>query len=242
MLAGRYPSEEFAGLRPRLVWDRTTGHAARPAGRPAAGRDQRRHDPRPRPVRRVPGRRRSAKPPAGTRAGSASWTRRWSTSRGSATCSCSARAPGGSRTSPPTRCWSRPRRASRAGCRSGTATRRAGRPSSAGRSAQYCRELGAASPDEAAAAAARATAWTSWPRRTWSATWPSSARRPATCPTTGPWCMERFRDELGRLAAGAAQPVRRAGARARGRWPSRPGCASATRAWTCRRCTPTTGS
>ncbi|HEX9624001.1 MAG TPA: DEAD/DEAH box helicase [Streptosporangiaceae bacterium] len=25
MLAGRYPSEEFAGLRPRLVWDRTTG-------------------------------------------------------------------------------------------------------------------------------------------------------------------------------------------------------------------------
>ena len=25
MLAGRYPSDEFAGLRPRLVWDRTTG-------------------------------------------------------------------------------------------------------------------------------------------------------------------------------------------------------------------------
>ncbi|HEX4657724.1 MAG TPA: DEAD/DEAH box helicase, partial [Streptosporangiaceae bacterium] len=25
MLAGRYPSEEFAGLRPRLVWDRSTG-------------------------------------------------------------------------------------------------------------------------------------------------------------------------------------------------------------------------
>jgi ATP-dependent helicase Lhr and Lhr-like helicase len=25
MLAGRYPSEEFAGLRPRLVWDRATG-------------------------------------------------------------------------------------------------------------------------------------------------------------------------------------------------------------------------
>ncbi len=25
MLAGRYPSEDFAGLRPRLVWDRTTG-------------------------------------------------------------------------------------------------------------------------------------------------------------------------------------------------------------------------
>ena len=25
MLAGRYPSDEFAGLRPRIVWDRTTG-------------------------------------------------------------------------------------------------------------------------------------------------------------------------------------------------------------------------
>jgi ATP-dependent Lhr-like helicase len=25
MLAGRYPSEEFAELRPRLIWDRSTG-------------------------------------------------------------------------------------------------------------------------------------------------------------------------------------------------------------------------
>ena len=33
MLAGRYPSEEFAGLRPRLVWDRTTGTLrGRPGG------------------------------------------------------------------------------------------------------------------------------------------------------------------------------------------------------------------
>src|SRR6266581_3666059 len=33
MLAGRYPSEEFAGLRPRLVWDRTTGMLhGRPGG------------------------------------------------------------------------------------------------------------------------------------------------------------------------------------------------------------------
>ena len=55
MLAGRYPSEEFAGLRPRLIWDRTTGIAARTAWRPADRGHQRRHDPRPRPVRRVPG-------------------------------------------------------------------------------------------------------------------------------------------------------------------------------------------
>jgi ATP-dependent Lhr-like helicase len=33
MLAGRYPSEEFAGLRPRLVWDRSTGTlTGRPGG------------------------------------------------------------------------------------------------------------------------------------------------------------------------------------------------------------------
>src|SRR5258708_4742007 len=35
MLAGRYPSEEFAGLRPRLVWDRATGMLR---GRPGAQR------------------------------------------------------------------------------------------------------------------------------------------------------------------------------------------------------------
>ena len=35
MLAGRYPSEDFAGLRPRLVWDRTTG---RLTGRPGSQR------------------------------------------------------------------------------------------------------------------------------------------------------------------------------------------------------------
>jgi ATP-dependent Lhr-like helicase len=37
MLAGRYPSEEFAGLRPRLVWDRATGILrGRPGGQRVA--------------------------------------------------------------------------------------------------------------------------------------------------------------------------------------------------------------
>ena len=35
LLAGRYPSDEFAGLRPRLVWDRAAGTVT---GRPNAGR------------------------------------------------------------------------------------------------------------------------------------------------------------------------------------------------------------
>ena len=57
MLDGRYPSDRFAELRPRIVWDRTDGTIARPQGRPPAGRHQRRHDPRPRPLRRPPARR-----------------------------------------------------------------------------------------------------------------------------------------------------------------------------------------
>ena len=64
MLAGRYPSEEFAGAAAPAGLGPHHRHAARPARRPAAGRDQRRHHPRPRPVRRVPGRV-AARPTAG---------------------------------------------------------------------------------------------------------------------------------------------------------------------------------
>ena len=35
MLSGRYPSDEFAELRPRLVWDRVAGSLS---GRPGAQR------------------------------------------------------------------------------------------------------------------------------------------------------------------------------------------------------------
>ena len=58
LLSGRYPSDEFAELRPRIVWDRVTGTLTGRPGRPAAGRHQRRHHPRPRAVRRLPRRRR----------------------------------------------------------------------------------------------------------------------------------------------------------------------------------------
>ena len=53
LLAGRFPSDEFAELRPRLVWDRDHGHAHRAARRAAHRGDERRHDPRPRSVRRL---------------------------------------------------------------------------------------------------------------------------------------------------------------------------------------------
>ena len=57
MLAGRYPSEDFAELRPRLVWDRVTDVLTGPPRRAAARGHERRHHPGPRPVRRVPGER-----------------------------------------------------------------------------------------------------------------------------------------------------------------------------------------
>ena len=50
-------SEEFAELRPRLVWDRVNGTLRARDGVEAARRHSRRHDPRPRAVRRVPARR-----------------------------------------------------------------------------------------------------------------------------------------------------------------------------------------
>ena len=54
MLSGRYPSDEFAELRPRLTWDRLAGHALGPRRRAARGHCQRGHDSRPRAVRRLP--------------------------------------------------------------------------------------------------------------------------------------------------------------------------------------------
>ena len=189
MLAGRYPSDEFGELRPRLVWDRVAGVLR---GRPGAQRlavtsggtipDRGLFG-----VFLVGGRRPH---------GSASWTRRWCTSRGSATCSCSARARGASRTSRPTGCWSPPRRGGRASCRSGTATLRGGRPSWAvrwGRSAASWRRWS----QSGRASAYGRPAWTSGRPATCSPICPSSARPPATSPTTGRCVVERFRDELG---------------------------------------------
>jgi ATP-dependent helicase Lhr and Lhr-like helicase len=90
----------------------------------------------------------------GRRRASASSTRRWCSSRASARRSCSAPRPGGSRRSPTTACSSRPRPASRARCRSGTATRPAGRSSSALGDRRSC--ASSALPRERRGARARA--------------------------------------------------------------------------------------
>jgi ATP-dependent Lhr-like helicase len=82
MLSGRYPSDDFAELRPRITWDRVDRRAGRVA-RARSGWPS----PAAAPSRTAAC---SASSWSATRArGSASWTRRWSTSRGSATSSCS---------------------------------------------------------------------------------------------------------------------------------------------------------
>ena len=105
-------------------------HAHRARRREARRDRQRRHDSRPRAVRRLP---RSA--PARARRASASSTRRWCSRAASARRSCSAPRRGGSRRSRTTACSSRRRRASRARCRSGKAIAPGGRSSSGSPSA-----------------------------------------------------------------------------------------------------------
>ncbi len=118
MLDGRYPSEEFGELRPRIVWDRVAGTIrARKGARALAITN----------AGTIPDRGLFSRQPARTAAASASSTRRWSTRRARARCSCSARRRGGSRRSRATAWSSRRRRACRARCRSGRATR-VGRP------------------------------------------------------------------------------------------------------------------
>ncbi len=58
MLAGRYPSDEFAELRPRIVWDRTAGEIRGRGGAARLGGHERGDDPGSRALRRSPDRRR----------------------------------------------------------------------------------------------------------------------------------------------------------------------------------------
>jgi ATP-dependent Lhr-like helicase len=57
MLDGRYPSEEFGELRPRIVWDRVAGTIRDRKGSRALAITNAGHDPRPRAVLREPARR-----------------------------------------------------------------------------------------------------------------------------------------------------------------------------------------
>ena len=191
LLSGRYPSDEFAELRPRIVWDRVTGTPHRPPRRAAARGHQRRHHPRPRAVRRLPGRRRGPGQ-AGRRA-----------RRGDGL-----RVPGRRRVRarrhqladrghhPRPGAGLARARACRAGCRSGRATPSAARPSSAPRRRVHPRARPRC-PTTRPRRGPATPASTSGPPATWSATSTSSSRPPRLLPSDTTLLVERFRDELG---------------------------------------------
>jgi ATP-dependent Lhr-like helicase len=125
MLSGRYPSDEFAELRPRLTWDRVAGTLTAREGAKRVAIANGGTIPGPRAVRRVPARRAARRRPR-----SASSTKKWCSRAASARPSSSAPPRGGLSRSRTIACSSRPRQASRARCRSGKATAPAGRWSS----------------------------------------------------------------------------------------------------------------
>ena len=122
---GRYPSRRVRRAAAPPDLGPPGGHAAAPGPAPACW-----PSPAAAPSPTAACTACSRRPRAGR--ASASSTRRWSTRAGWARRSCSAPPPGASRTSPATGSSSRRRRASRARCRSGTATR-PGRPVELGR-------------------------------------------------------------------------------------------------------------
>ena len=185
MLDGRYPSERFAELRPRIVWDRTERHDPRPPGRPPARGRQRRHDPRPRPLRRPPARR-----PPRRRA------RRGDGLRGAPRPDLPARrhhlADRGDHPRPGDRHPGA--RASRARSPSGAATASAARPSWARRSAPSPARRSHADPKQLAEGERPRPAA---PPRTSSPTCSEQQAATRVVPSDETIVVERFRDEIG---------------------------------------------
>ena len=193
LLSGRYPSDEFAELRPRLVWDRVSGELT---GRPGAQRLAVTSGGT------IPDRGLFGVFLVGTQstgrggAGSASSTRRWSTSPGSATCSPSAPPAGGSRTSPTTGCWSPRPPASPDGSPSGPATPSAGPAELGAAIGQFTREV-AAMPREQAIARATAAGLDEWAADNLVSLIEEQREVTNAVPHDQQLVVERFRDELG---------------------------------------------
>ena len=136
MLAGRYPSDEFAELRPRVTWDRTRNWIT-----PRQG------------VKRIAILNGGTIPDRGTygvflagsersRCGWASWMRRWCSRAGRAIRSFWALRRGGLTRLRMTACWCRRRRVRRGRCLSGMGTRRGGRWSLGGGLGRWCGSCG----------------------------------------------------------------------------------------------------
>ena len=222
MLAGRYPSDAFAELRPRLTWDRVTDTLTAPRRRAAAGRHQRRHHPRPRPVRRLPRRRRGHRRTAGRRARRGDGLRVARRRRLPARLVLLA-----DRGHHPRPRAGHPR--ARAAGQDAVLARRRPRPAArAGPGARRVPARGrvgdAARPGSSGPAPPGSTSGarpTCWP------TSPSSRRRPATCPTTARCWSSGSATSSATGGWSCTRPSARRSTR-RGRWSWRPGCASGT--------------
>ena len=202
MLAGAYPSDEFAELKPRVVWDRVTDVVEGRRDARRRGRDERRDDPGPRPVRRVHGRRGRDARPARRRARRGDGLR--ATRRDARRRRRARREQLAGRGDQP-----RPGHRQPGARRPGQAAvlaRRRGRAADRARAGDRARSSASSRPTSPAArragrsrrpACARRTTSTSAPRRTSSPTSRTSARRPAPCRPTERIVVERFRDELG---------------------------------------------
>ena len=240
MLAGRYPSEEFAELRPRLVWDRTTGTLH---GRPGAQRLAVTSGGT------IPDRglfgvflaasQREANGRNSHRVGELDEEMVYESRVGDVFVLGASSWRIEDITADQVLVSPAPGQPGKLPFWHGDAP---GRPVELGRAlGAYCRELASAHRAGRDQPAARRRPGRAGRQPTWCATWPTSARRPATCRTTAPWCSSG--SGMSWATGGwccTARSARRC--TRRGRWPSRPGCASATRAWTCRPCTPTTAS
>ena len=202
MLAGRYPSDEFAEPAAASLWDRLRGASARARARSSvvvanAGTI---------PDRGLYGVFLAARgrEPGGAWASS---TRRWCSRAARATSSCSAPRAGGSSRSRATACWSTRRPASRARCRSGrpTAEPRLGRARPRDRPADArARALPARHGARAAARGARRRrASRAQPRRTTSTT---SSAATASLPDDQTIVLERTRDEMGTGGCACCRP------------------------------------
>ena len=199
-------------------------HAHRPARRAAAGRDQRRHHPRPRACSASSW---SGDEAARPRVGELDEEMVYESRVGDVfTLGSTSLADRGHHPRPGAR--HARARASRAGCRSGRATRSAGRSSSAGRSARSSASWPRSTPAQARAAGARPPGWTTWAADNLLAYLRRAARGdrpPARRPHDRGRAVPR---RARRLAGRRPLAVRRPGARAVGAGDRPPGCASGT--------------
>ena len=207
-------------------------HADRPPGRAAAGGHQRRHHPRPRAVRRLPGRETRQ-----SRVGELDEEMVYESRVGDVFTLGSTSWRIEDITHDRVLVTPAPGQPGRLPFWKGDAL---GRPVELGRAlGAFVRELGGLTPADARdrVLAAGLDAWAADNLLAYLA---SSARPPATCPTTAPSSSSGSATSS---ATGGWRSTRRSARRCtrRGRWSSPPGCASAT-ASTCRRCTPTTAS